>query len=173
MNCNLTATSQKVILGIDPGTVITGYGLIKLEGALYKAIDYGCIRPPPKDILSNRYLFIFNGIEELIKKYGPDVIVVESQFVGKNPQSMMKLNMVIGAIVIAAKRHKLPVYRYPPKSVKKAVGNGQASKGEVQVMVQKILNLACLPTPEDAADALALAICHAHCADYLHEDYEF
>lgn len=173
MNPKATTTQQTTILGIDPGTIVTGYGLISLEGSRYEAIDYGCIRPPSTDILSDRFLFIFNGIQEIIERYQPDVIVVETQFVGKNPQSTMKLSMVRGIIVIAAKINQVPVYAYSPLEAKRAIGNGLAGKGEVQFMVQQLLNLAMPPDPEDAADALALAICHAHCADYLQSKYEF
>lgn len=144
---------------MDPGTTITGYGLIQGD----QVIDFGCIRPPAKQKLSDRYLIIHDGIEALIQKYRPSCVVVETQFVHKNVQSAIKLGMARGVIIIAAKRHGLPVFEYAPAQAKRAVtGFGHASKYQVQGMVQQILRLATPPTPEDAADALALALCHVH-----------
>lgn len=151
------------ILGIDPGTQITGYGVLESKDAEYAAIDYGCIRPPSSLKLTDRYLIIFNGIEELIEKHAPEAVVVETQFVHKNVQSAIKLGMARGIVIIAAKRRGIPVFEYAPTKAKLAVvGNGRASKEQVQGMVQLLLKLPAPPTPEDAADALALAICHAH-----------
>lgn len=153
---------EEKILGIDPGTRISGYGLIASTGRSYSALDYGCIRPPAKLILSERYLIIFNAIEVLLAKFQPDAVVVETQYVNKNVQSAIKLGMARGVAIIAAKRHGIPVFEYVPTKAKLAVvGTGSASKAQVQGMVQRLLNLAEPPNPEDAADALALAICHA------------
>ncbi|MEI8365507.1 MAG: crossover junction endodeoxyribonuclease RuvC [Parachlamydiaceae bacterium] len=155
-----------IIIGIDPGTLVTGYGVIKVEGASILTIDYGCIRPPASFKLSERYLILFNAIEELLEKYQPSVMAVETQFVQKNVQSAIKLGMARGAAIIAAKRKGLSVYEYAPTKAKSAVvGNGRASKQQVQGMVKLLLNLKDVP-PEDAADALALAICHAHSSKY-------
>lgn len=155
------------ILGIDPGTRVTGYGLIDTEGSHLKAIDYGCIKPSPVLKLTDRYLFIYNGIEELLEKYAPEVLVVETQFVKNNPQSAIKLGMARGIIILAAKKKGLLVFEYAPRKAKLAVtGNGSSSKSEVQRMVQLLLNLPELPTPEDAADALSIAICHANSLRY-------
>jgi crossover junction endodeoxyribonuclease RuvC len=152
-----------IILGIDPGTRITGYGLIKVQDAGFSAIDYGCIKPDPAMKLTDRYLFISNGIDELLEKYRPDALVVETQYISKNPHSTMKLIMVRGIIIIAAKRKGIQVFEYAPTKAKLAVtGSGKASKFEVQRMVQLLLKLSKIPTPEDAADALSIAICHAN-----------
>jgi len=152
-----------IILGIDPGTRITGYGVIKFEGNRYSALDYGCIRPPSKYELSDRYLVIFDGIVELIEKYRPVAVSVETQYVQKNVQSAIKLGMARGTAVIAARKNGVAVFEYSPSKAKSSVvGNGSASKEQVQGMVQRLLNLEEPPCPEDAADALALAICHAH-----------
>lgn len=157
-----------IILGIDPGTRITGYGLIKLLDHRYESVDYGCIRPPVNYKLSDRYLILYESIDELIKHHRPDVLVVETQFVQKNVQSALKLGMARGTALIAAKKNGLPVYEYAPTEAKRAVvGNGHACKFQVQGMVQRLLNLSEPPHPEDAADALALAICHAHMAVHL------
>lgn len=152
-----------LILGIDPGTRITGYGLIKVQDSGFVAIDYGCIKPNASMKLTDRYLFIYNGIEELIQKYRPEALVVETQFVKKNPQSAIKLGMARGIIILAAKKHGISVFEYAPTKAKLAVtGNGRSGKFEVQRMVQLLLQLPKIPTPEDAADALSIAICHAN-----------
>lgn len=161
------------ILGIDPGTRVSGYGLIEVEDRQYFPIDFGCIRPPTGYKLSERYLVIFNGVEELIEKYQPQAVVVETQYVHKNVQSAIKLGMARGAVLIAAKKHGLPVFEYAPTKAKRAVvGTGKASKYQVQSMVQRLLNLMSPPQPEDAADALALAICHAQTAAHLVDKFE-
>lgn len=147
------------ILGIDPGTQITGFGVIESM----KPLDYGCIRPPAKHPLEKRYQIIFDAIETLIQKYRPDAIAVESQFVLKNAQSAIKLGMAKGMAYLAAARHQIPIYEFAPKKAKLAVvGHGNASKGQLQKMIQALLRLPTIPEPEDAADALALAICCAH-----------
>lgn len=152
-----------IIIGVDPGTRKTGYGIIKVEGSVFRALDYGCIRPPTNDKLSDRYLIIYKSIEELLGQYHPQALVVETQFVDKNVQSAIKLGMARGIIIVAAKQKGIPVYEYAPTKAKMAItGNGRASKYQVQGMVKSLLRLAEPPEPEDAADALALAICHAH-----------
>ena len=152
-----------IIMGIDPGTRITGYGIIKSNNSKMLPVDFGAIRPPPKLSLPERYLIIFNALEQLIKEYNPTAISVETQFVNKNAQSALKLGMAKGVALIAAAKNGIPIYEYAPKKAKLAVvGTGQASKHQVQQMVQLLLNLPRPPKPEDAADALSLAICHAH-----------
>jgi crossover junction endodeoxyribonuclease RuvC len=150
-----------IIIGIDPGTTVTGYGIIKVNHPSYFAVDYGCIRPPAKMKLSDRYLVIFESLDELLEKYRPDVLVVETQYVNKNVQSAIKLGMARGVSIVAAKRKGMRVYEYSPTKAKLAVCNGKASKQQVQRMVQRLLNLA-KPPPQDASDALSLAICHAN-----------
>jgi len=151
------------ILGIDPGTRITGYGLIRVKGSLLEPLDFGCIRPPPTLPLPERYRIIFDALEQLLDRFQPKAVAVESQFVLKNAQSAIKLGMAKGMVILAAARRKIPVHEYPPKRAKSAVvGNGAASKAQVQRMIAALLRLPKLPEPEDAADALALAICHAH-----------
>jgi len=148
-----------IILGVDPGTVITGYGVI--EGL--KTLDYGCVRPPPALPLSERYLAIFEAIDHLLEKFQPKAVVVETQFVHKNVASAMKLGMARACVILAAARRRIEIFEYAPKKAKLAVvGNGGASKEQVQKMIRMLLKLGEAPLPEDAADALALAICHAH-----------
>lgn len=156
------ASSKRTILGIDPGTLLTGYGLVTVdERRLFKVVDYGCIRPPPSQPLTARYKIIFRAIETLLDRYSPDEVAVETQYIHKNPQSGIKLGMARGVAVLAASLREIPIFEYAPTRAKRAVvGNGRASKAQVQAMVQRLLSLSEPPHPEDAADALALAICH-------------
>ncbi len=151
---------KQLILGIDPGTRITGYGIIDMDSHPY---DFGCIRPPPNLPLPERYRILFEAVEQLIARHQPSAIAVESQFVLKNAQSAIKLGMAKGMVFLAAARNKIPIYEFAPKKAKLAVvGHGGASKSQVQKMIQALLRLPQLPEPEDAADALALAICCVH-----------
>lgn len=157
---------KKIILGIDPGTRVTGYGLIISDGSLHEAIDFGCIRPPAKLDVHSRYLAIYEAIDFLLEKHSPDAMAIETQFIYKNAQSAMKLGMARGVAILAATKRKIAVFEYAPRKAKQAVvGNGGASKQQVQRMIQILLKLPSLPEPEDAADALALAACHAHSLD--------
>lgn len=158
----MTQQPTKIILGIDPGTIVTGYGIISLLGSKIKALDFGCIRPKSKK-LSFRYRYIFEGLLELCEKYLPTAVAVEEQFVQKNVNSALKLGMAKGACLIAATLKDIPVYGYLPSQAKSAlVGSGKASKEQVQSMCRHLLSLPNNPEPQDAADALAIAICHAH-----------
>lgn len=169
----MTSNSEQIILGIDPGTRITGYGVIRANSRQYAALDYGCIRPPAKQKLSDRYLIIYEGILELIELHQPHVVVVETQYVYKNVKSAITLGMARGAVIIAAKKKELPIFEYSPTKTKKAVvGTGTASKLQIGFMIQKLLGLSSVPKPEDAADALALAICHTHTAEHLLQTFE-
>jgi len=155
-----------IIIGIDPGTRIVGYGVISKKNSTISPIDYGCVRLPPKEKLSDRYYIIFQAISELLERHKPEAVAIETQYVHKNVQSAIKLGMARGVVIIAAKQLGIPVFEYAPTKAKLAVvGNGRASKNQVQGMVQLLLNLPHLPEPEDAADALALAICHVHAAE--------
>ncbi len=157
------SSKDLVILGIDPGTCITGYGVILYSAHSQQALDFGCIKPPVKELLSRRYLIIFNGLSQLMDKYKPHAVSIETQFVSKNPQSALKLGMAKGMAILAATQRNIPIYEYPPKRAKQAVvGHGSASKEQVQKMMQLLFKLPLPPSPEDAADALALALCHGH-----------
>lgn len=159
--------SSPIILGIDPGTRITGYGLIKCASSSYKVLDFGCIRPPVKLQDAQKYLVLFNAIDLLLEKYSPDLVAVESQFVYKNSLSALKLGKAQGMALLAAARRGIPIHEFAPKQAKRAVvGHGGASKQQVQKMIQMLLHLPFPPEPEDAADALALAICLAHSLKY-------
>lgn len=162
-----------MILGIDPGTKVTGYAILSVSSAHFKAEDYGCIRPPSNLKQSERYLIIYEGIELLIEKYRPTALVVETQFLYKNVQTALKLGMARAAAMLAARKQGIAVFGYAPTVAKRAVvGNGRASKSQVQGMVKLLLGLPTLPEPEDAADALALAICHAQASPLNREKNE-
>lgn len=155
--------SKQIILGIDPGTRITGYGLLAVEARSYDILDYGCIRPPQKLTPEMRYRVIFEGVEAIVKQHRPTALAIETQYVKRNVPTAIKLGMARGVATLAATLHDVPVFEYAPSQAKLAVvGTGRASKEQVQKMLQTILALDAPPTPEDAADALALALCHAH-----------
>jgi crossover junction endodeoxyribonuclease RuvC len=159
----MSSENDMIILGIDPGTCITGYGIIKFSSHKMEPLDYGCIKPPKDFSLYKRYLIIYEALEELIEIYKPHSIAIENQFVSKNAQSALKLGMAKGLAILAATKKDIPIYEYAPKQAKLAViGKGNASKEQVQKMMQMLLGLKKPPTPQDAADALSLAICHQH-----------
>lgn len=149
------------VIGFDPGTRIFGYGIIEWEGTRLKVIDFGCIRPPSKLPLADRYLIIHEAIEGLLKTHRPDACAFEKPFFKEiNPQSTLKLGMAFASGLLAAKKMKIDVHEYTPTHAKKAVvGTGSASKEQVQGVLQRLFSLRTLPKPFDAADALALAVC--------------
>ncbi len=158
-----SSSDNPLIIGIDPGTAITGYGIITAKGSSWAAVDFGCIRSPKELKLSDRYLIIYDSLMALLEAYQPGALAVETQFVYKNAQSALKLGMVRGIVILAAKKKGISVFEYTPSEAKRAVlGNGAADKKQVQWMIQRLLQLSVLPTPQDASDALALALCHAH-----------
>lgn len=158
-----TSQKKRRILGLDPGTAITGYGVLDCAGHSLSPLDYGCIRIPTTIALEDRYLALFESLNELIATFIPDTVVLETQFVKINPQSALKVGMARGVAIIAARSKRIEIIQYAPSAAKKAVtGSGRASKKQVQGMVQRLLSLQKPPMPFDAADALALAICHSH-----------
>lgn len=152
-----------LLFGFDPGTIVTGFALIRMAGNGLELIDYGCIRPPARYKLSDRYVILYEAVCNLLNKYPADSAAIETQFVSKNPQSAIKLGMARGMILLPIKQNGLSLYEYAPKKAKlAATGSGTASKQQVQRMMQLLFRLPKLPEPEDAADALAIAVCHAH-----------
>ncbi len=150
-----------IILGIDPGSRITGYGVINTIGGKNEYIASGCIRMKEGD-LADRLNQVFAGVTEVIEMYSPQEFAIEQVFMAKNADSALKLGQARGAAIVAATQQTLDVYEYAARKVKQAVvGNGGADKGQVQHMIARILKLPGLPQ-EDAADALAIAVCHAH-----------
>lgn len=151
-----------IILGVDTSLRSTGFGVLSVEGSRLRAIDFGNIRNAPKLPLTACLLAIHSRIAELISQYSPDVVAVESVIYGKNAGTMLVLGEARGAVITAAAKAGLPVYEYEPRRMKKAIcGNGLAEKEQIQRMIKVLLNLDELPQ-NDAADALGLAVCHAH-----------
>ena len=149
------------ILGIDPGSRITGYGVIDLSGGHLTYVASGCIRTAT-GAFPVRLKDIYQGVDELISQYLPVVFTIEEVFLAKNPMSALKLGQARGAAIVAGVAHELPVFEYAARRVKQAlVGTGRASKAQVNHMVQTLLQLEGAPSP-DAADALAVAICHVN-----------
>ncbi len=152
-----------IVLGIDPGTAMTGYGLVERTGSRLRAVDYGCLETPAGMPLPERLLLIQDGLIDLIESHRPDLVAVERLFFNKNVQTAFAVGQARGVALLTAARYGLPVYEYGPHEVKLAVtGYGRAEKVQVQRMVQVVLGMATLPRPDDAADALAIAICLAH-----------
>jgi len=156
-----------IILGIDPGSIATGFGFIEKSGNKHKLVHQGVIRSKPKELIQMRYLNIFNELEKLLEEIRPDAIAIESQFVQKNVQSALKLGMAKGVAMLPGAKRDIPIFEYTPMKAKLAVtGNGRASKEQVTRMVRTLLSIS-ETLAEDAADALALAICHAHQGNHV------
>jgi crossover junction endodeoxyribonuclease RuvC len=152
-----------IVLGIDPGTARTGYGIVAREGNQVTPVDYGCLETIGDRPLAARLLLIHEGVDDLIRTHRPDAVAVERLFFNRNVQTAFAVGQARGVTLLAAAQHALPVFEYGPHEVKVAVtGYGRAEKAQVQKMVQVVLGLATLPRPDDAADALAVAICLAH-----------
>lgn len=152
-----------IVLGIDPGTARTGYGLVEREGSALRLIDYGCLETLATQELPRRLLEIHRAVTELIVTHRPAQLGVERLFFNKNVQTAFAVGQARGVVLLAAAEHGLPVFEYGPHEVKVAVtGYGRADKSQVQRMVQMVLGMDKLPRPDDAADALAVAICLAH-----------
>ena len=150
-----------VILGIDPGSRITGYGIIRQIGVRSEYLASGCIRVTGDD-LASKLKVIFNGVSEVIAQFQPQQFAIEQVFMAKNADSALKLGQARGAAIVAATQHNLPVAEYSARQIKQSVvGKGSAEKSQVQHMVAHLLRLPAAPQA-DAADALAVALCHNH-----------
>ncbi|MBI2981424.1 MAG: crossover junction endodeoxyribonuclease RuvC [Deltaproteobacteria bacterium] len=148
------------VLGIDPGSAVTGYGIVEKTGSQFRHVDNGTVRTSRSSSFPRRLQEIFFEIGELILRSRPDVMAVEEVFFAKNPMSALKLGESRGVALLAAAQHNLTVHEYSTREVKQAVtGYGQASKEQIQKMVRQLLKLPEVAT-EDASDALAVAICH-------------
>ncbi|MBE7048932.1 MAG: crossover junction endodeoxyribonuclease RuvC [Ruminococcaceae bacterium] len=157
-----------IILGIDPGIAIVGYGVISYESGRFSVIDYGAVTTPAHTKLSDRLRNIYEDIHILIERFHPDVCAIEELFFNTNVKTGIAVAHGRGVIMLAATIQNLPVYEYTPLQVKQSVaGYGRADKTQVQRMVQSLLHLPSVPKPDDVADALAVAICHANNANYL------
>ncbi len=150
-------------MGIDPGLIQTGFGIISIRDNQSTFIDYGIIKPSPKDNLARRLLTIFNDVCKIITEFKPQVFAIEDIFYGKNVKSAMRLGQARGASMVAAASKQIPIYEYSARKVKQSLtGNGNAHKNQVQFMVKATLQMDYIPEPMDASDALAVALCHDH-----------
>jgi crossover junction endodeoxyribonuclease RuvC len=155
-------TAPLLILGIDPGLRVTGFGVIAREGHSLRYVASGCVKSDPRQSLPERIATLFSGVREVIAAYTPDESAIEKVFVNVNPQSTLLLGQARGAALAALTAQGLPVTEYTALQIKQAVvGHGKAAKEQVQHMVARLLRLSAAPRT-DAADALACAICHAH-----------
>ena len=152
-----------IIMGIDPGISVTGYGVISFQDNTLKGLCYGGIRTDPDLPMSRRLKRIYDALIKAIREYRPDILVVEELFFNRNVNTAFAVGMARGVALLAAEMEGVPISSYTPLQVKQAVvGYGRASKNQIQQMVKVLLGLGEVPTPDDAADALALAICHAN-----------
>jgi len=151
-----------LVLGIDPGTAATGYGVVhRTSISKVRLVECGVIRTSPGEPMAVRIKEIYDAVTELIDRHRPGVVSVEDVFHGKNAQSALKLGHARGAILLAAAHHDVGIAEYAPREIKKAVvGNGNATKDQVGFMVKQQLKLRAAPTPADAADGVAAALCH-------------
>ena len=152
-----------VVLGIDPGTANTGYGVVARQGARLVALDGGVIETAARTDPGERLALIFDRVDGLLNEYAPDALAVEDLYFGVNARSAFAVGQARGVVILAAGRRGIPCRSYTPQQVKGAVcGTGRADKEQVTRMVQALLSLAEPPRPDHAADALAVAICHAN-----------
>jgi len=151
------------VMGVDPGIESTGYGIIETDGSSHAALCYGAIRTSNREAFPARLLKIYRGLDGILSRQPVEVVAVENIFHAVNVQSALKLGQARGVALLAAAHHGLPVFEYSPLEIKSStVGYGRAEKGQIQQMVRFLLKLAEIPAPDDAADALAVAICHSH-----------
>ena len=153
-----TKKTSKIILGIDPGTIVMGYGLIEVKGNVITLLEMDVLKPGKVTDSYKKLQLIYNTVSGLIIKYKPDVFAIEAPFFGKNVQSMLKLGRAQGVAIAAAMRHGLDVTEYSPKKIKQSItGNGNADKEQVLKMLQRLLQFSDAPKYFDASDALAVA----------------
>ena len=149
------------VIGVDPGIVVTGFGIIDKKNNNIIAHSYGTVKPPKSMSLSDRLGYLYDEISSLLGKYEPNMLAVEDTFYSKNFKSAMLLGQARGSIILAGYCANVSCIEFSPKKIKKSVvGNGNASKEQVQYMVKNILHLDKLPTPLDASDALAIGLCY-------------
>ncbi len=152
-----------IILGIDPGYAIVGWGVIEYSGSKFRTLGYGSIQTPAGMPIIDRLELIFRGMKEIIEKYKPDQMAVEELFFNTNSKTAIVVAEARGIILLAAKLAGVKIAEYTPLQVKQAVvGYGRAEKKQVIIMVTSLLGLKAPPKPDDTADALAVAVCHAH-----------
>ena len=149
------------VLGIDPGTITLGYGVVEEREGELASVDYGALTTTPKTPLTQRLHILYRGLLEILARYEPSVAAIEEPFVAKNARSALAVGQAVGMAIVAAAEKGIPIYQYTPTQVKRAVASyGRSSKEQVQEMVRIQLGLPSIPQPNDAADALAVALCH-------------
>jgi crossover junction endodeoxyribonuclease RuvC len=152
-----------IVLGIDPGSETTGWAVLESQARHYRLVEYGTLKASPRERFSARLLKISDGLEQLIAKFKPDACAIEEVFFAVNVKSALKLGQARGIALLAAERAGLEIHEYSPRLIKQTVvGYGNAEKHQVQEMVRVLLSLPVIPEPHDAADAIAIAICHFH-----------
>ena len=151
------------ILGIDPGSETLGWGVVEGNGSKYAAVDFGVVKASTKLAFSKRLLTMYDGVADVIERFQPDALSLEEAFYAKNASVAIKLGQVRGVILVLAEQRNLEIAEYAARLIKQTVvGYGSAEKQQVGMMVKILLKLKSVPTPHDAADALAAAICHFH-----------
>jgi len=157
-----------IILGIDPGYAIVGYGVIKYENSRYLTLDYGAVTTPAKTAFTTRLEQVYDGVCEVATRWKPQAMAVEELFFNSNTKTAISVAQARGVILLAAIKCGVPVFEYTPLQVKQAVvGYGRAEKKQVMEMTRLLLGLNQVPKPDDTADALAMALCHAHSSGSL------
>jgi crossover junction endodeoxyribonuclease RuvC len=153
-----------IVIGIDPGLARLGYGVIEVAEGDIRMVCYGCIETSGKNLrASERLLKIYTAVEELLEQYQPSHVSLEKLFFAKNISSAMGVSEVRGIVLLAAEQRAIPVTEYTPNQVKQAItGSGRADKRQMQEMIKRLLRLKEIPHPDDAADALSIALCHIH-----------
>jgi len=155
------------ILGIDPGLAVTGFGIVGYDQNRFSVIQYGVVRTQAGTSLPERLEKINQGLTRIIQQYQPEAVAVEELFFNTNAKSAFLVGQARGVAVLTAAQASLPVYEYTPLQVKQGIaGYGRADKHQVQQMIKNLLNLREIPRPVDAADALAVAVCHAHTGSF-------
>ncbi len=161
------------ILGIDPGYATIGYGIIEYDNFRFKTITYGAIITTPKDAFVDRLCSIYDDITTLVNTYHPDCLSIEKLFFNTNTTTAIDVAQASGVILLAARKLGLSIFEYTPLQVKQSItGYGRAEKRQVMEMVKNLLQLNAIPKPDDAADALALAICHGHCSGSIYSKFK-
>ena len=151
------------VLGLDPGTVVMGFGVIEKESGEPRVIEFGCLKLSSREDFAKRLKKIYDEVSRLVETFQPDEYAIESLFYAKNPKVAIKMGHARGVAIVAAANHHIPVAEYSPREIKQSIaGNGAASKEQVQRMLQHILSLREAPQPLDASDALAVGLCHLY-----------
>lgn len=152
-----------IILGIDPGYAIVGWGVIEYTANRFTVVDYGAVTTEAGTPFNDRLKAVYDGIDSIMKRYSPEALSIEKLFYNTNAKTVIDVAQARGVINLAAVQNNIPIFEYTPLQVKQSVvGYGRAEKKQVQEMTRVILKLAKIPKPDDTADALAMAICHAH-----------